>query len=105
LVAGAILMSWVRYIVLIGAVIPLAGCDRPDAQTLKVCRESAYQQGQGHQLIPSDSGELVEACMLAKGYALKETGKQCKDDFATAAGARCYYPDTFSGRLANWIGF
>jgi hypothetical protein len=42
--------------------------------------------------------------MLAKGYALKETGKQCKDDFATATGARCYYPDTFSGRLANWIG-
>jgi hypothetical protein len=97
-------MTWVRYLVLVCAVFPLAGCDRPDAQTLKVCRESAYQQGRGHQLIPSDFGELVEACMLAKGYALKETGKQCKDDFATATGARCYYPDTFSGRLANWIG-
>lgn len=42
--------------------------------------------------------------MLAKGYALKEAGKQCKDDFVTSIDSKCYYTDTFAGRLGNWIG-
>jgi hypothetical protein len=64
-----------------------------------LCKATANSQGRGHALDPSDIGELTEACMLTKGYALKEDGPRCPDDAATPNNAECYYPNTVTGRL------
>jgi hypothetical protein len=37
--------------------------------------------------------------MIAKGYELKEDGPRCTEDMRTARNAKCYYPNTWVGRL------
>ena len=77
----------------------LTACLPPKNQTLTQCKAMASSQGRGHSLDSSDIGELTEACMLDKGYALKEGGPPCPDDAATPNNPICYYPNTFMGRL------
>jgi hypothetical protein len=77
----------------------LIACSPPTQQTLAACRSTAISEGRGHSLDVSDVGELTEACMLAKGYALKEDGALCSDNTTTTTNSNCYYPDTILGRL------
>jgi hypothetical protein len=79
--------------------ILLVGCGPPDQHTLQLCREAARAQARDHQLEASDEGEVIEARMLTKHYALKETENNCGDDFASATNARCYYRDTYISRI------
>lgn len=77
----------------------LVACSPPKGPVIAMCKASAISEAGGHALNPSDIGELTEACMLTKGYALKEDGPHCSDDAATATNPKCYYPDTILGRL------
>jgi hypothetical protein len=77
----------------------LAACSPPKSQTIAMCRATAISQARGHALDSSDTAELTEACMLTKGYVLKEDGPRCTDDAATASNPSCYYPNTVMGRL------
>jgi hypothetical protein len=77
----------------------LDACAPPDPRAVSECRASAQKEGRGHALISSDIGELVEACMLAKGYLVKEGKKECSDDISGPMKAECYYPNTLTGRL------
>jgi hypothetical protein len=77
----------------------LAACSPPKSQTISMCRAAAISQARGHALDSSDTAELTEACMLTKGYALKEEGPRCTDDAATPSNPSCYYPNTVMGRL------
>ena len=77
----------------------LIACVPPKRQTIALCQSTAISQGRGHSLDAADVGELTEACMLNKGYVLKENGGLCTDDVATAVNPNCYYPDTILGRL------
>ncbi len=86
------------------SVLVLAACSQPDQQTISVCRETASQRAQGYHLQSSDLGELVEECMMAKGYRLSETGKLCSDDLTSAINAKCYYSETYISSLKRWVG-
>jgi hypothetical protein len=57
----------------------------------------------GHSLDSSDVGELTEACMMTKGYELKEDGPRCTDDMRTATNPKCYYRNTLVGGLSSWL--
>jgi hypothetical protein len=92
---------------IIGPLIPfilasalLAACSPPKQQSVDLCKADAVLKSRGHSLDSSDVGELTEACMLNKGYALKEAGRYCSEDMATATNANCYYRDNLFGRLA-----
>jgi hypothetical protein len=78
----------------------LAACSPPKSETIALCQSKAVLEGRGHPLDASDIGELTEACMLTKGYALKEDGPLCSDNAATAVNPKCYYRNTVMGRLA-----
>jgi hypothetical protein len=86
-------------IVAIQVTTVLFACSPPQRQTIALCQSMAISGGRGHALDASDIGELTEACMLSKGYALKENGPLCTDDAASAANPNCYYPNTILGRL------
>ncbi len=88
------------YVVAIVATSSLVACSPPNRQTIALCQRTAISEGHGHSLDSSDVGELTEACMLNKGYALKEDGPHCSDDAATAANPKCYYRNNLFGRLA-----
>ena len=77
----------------------VTACSPPKSQTLAQCKATASSQARGRSLDPSDIGELTEACMLNKGYALKEGSSRCPDNAATPNSMECYYPNTFTGRL------
>jgi hypothetical protein len=77
----------------------LAGCSPPEQVVLNRCQASVAPIARGRSLISSDIAELIEACMLSKGFALKETGERCPDTLQTATDRRCYYPDTAIGHL------
>jgi hypothetical protein len=77
----------------------LAACSPPKHETIALCQSKAILEGRDHSLDASDIGELTEACMLTKGYALKEDGPLCSDDAATAVNPKCYYRNTIMGRL------
>ena len=79
----------------------LSACSPPQKQTLALCRDSAVSQSRGHSLESSDIGELTEACMLTRGYALKENGPHCTDDLTTAMNPKCYYRDNVFGRIQS----
>ena len=86
-------------IVAILVTVSLIACSPPKQQTIALCQSTAISEGRGHSLDSSDIGELTEACMLTKGYALKEDGPLCSDNVATATNPNCYYPNTILGRL------
>jgi hypothetical protein len=86
---------------IVGSGILLAGCSPPDSHVIAVCKEIAAAKAKGHALISSDIGELIEACMLSKGFVLDETSARCSDDMATATNPQCYRPDTAIGRLSK----
>jgi hypothetical protein len=77
-----------------------AACAPPDNRVIAACKVIAATKAQGHALISSDIGELIEACMLSKGFVLDETSPRCSDDMATAANPQCYRPNTVVGRLS-----
>ncbi len=83
------------------ALLFLAGCSRPAQHEVDACKQTAIREGAGHQLNDDDVGELTEACMAAKGFALRETGKRCPDNVATATNPGCYYRDNFLGRVST----
>jgi hypothetical protein len=79
------------------AVLVVAACS-PPPPAIKQCQAQASAQARGHALDSTDVGELVEACMLNKGWALDENSAQCTDDYKTAVTPQCYYRDDFFGR-------
>jgi hypothetical protein len=83
----------------IAAVVCLMGCSRPAQREVDACRQTAIREGVGHQLNGDDVGELTEACMVSKGFSLKEAGKRCPDNLSTATNPSCYYRDNFLGRM------
>jgi hypothetical protein len=87
------------YIAATMATCSLVACSPPKQQLIAQCRSAALSEGRGRSLDPSDIGELTEACMMTKGYALKEDGPSCTDDAATAINPSCYYRNSLFGRL------
>jgi hypothetical protein len=87
------------FLVAIPGVLLLTGCAPPDQRVLDVCRDTAAVEARGHDLISSDIGELIEACMLSKGYVLEEATKRCGENLQTATDRRCYYRDTLLGHI------
>jgi hypothetical protein len=81
--------------------IILMGCSPPDNRIIAVCKETAATQARGHGLISSDIAELIEACMMSKGYALEEKSARCSDGRATAIKPQCYRPNTVVGRVSS----
>lgn len=88
-----------RNLFMVLPLILLGACAPPDPHEVSLCRATAQKEGRGHALISSDTGELVEACMLAKGYLVKEGNRECSDDISGPMKAECYYPNTPTGRL------
>jgi hypothetical protein len=88
---------------IVGSGIFAAGCSPPDTHVIAQCKEIAASKGRGHSLISSDIGELIEACMLDKGFVLDETSAHCSDDLPTATNPRCYRPNTALGRLSKML--
>lgn len=88
-----------RVLWLVCAALCLLGCSPPPGRTLDICRARAQVEGQGKGLGSEDIAELVEACMLDRGWALKEAGPRCTDSTATANDPHCYYQNSFWGRL------
>lgn len=86
-------------VVAICASAGLAACSPPKQQTIASCQAQAILLSRGHSLNSSDVGELTEACMITKGYELKEDGPRCTDDMATATNPKCYYRNNILGRL------
>lgn len=84
---------------LAACIVLLAGCSRPDQKDLSTCKAKAVSQTRGAGFTASDTAELIEACMLSKGFSLRETGKRCPDGFQGATDRLCYYPNTTAGRL------
>lgn len=87
-----------RYLTIL-AVLPLGACEPPPQQRLDDCRATAAQSAAGHGLSPNDVGELVEACMERHGFLLHKTDVACAHDLSSQSQRRCYYPNTFLGRL------
>ena len=85
--------------ILLLCLLPLAACEPPQQKVLDTCRTTASQRAHGQGLTPNDVGELVEACMTDHGYLLHKTDASCAHDLASQSQRRCYYPNTFLGRL------
>lgn len=84
-----------------GAATYLSACSPPPPpRTLEICKSRAQAESQGKDLAADDVSELVEACMLSRGWALKEDGPQCADSATTPFKPKCYYKDDFWGRLS-----
>jgi hypothetical protein len=79
----------------------LAGCSPPDSHLIAICKATVAVEARGHGLISSDIGELIEAGMLSKGFALDETSARCSNDLPTATNPQCYRPDTALGRIST----
>src|SRR5512140_1154469 len=92
-----------RVLWLVCAAICLLGCSRPAGRTLEICRARAQVEAQGKGLGSEDVAELVEACMLDRGWALKEGGPRCTDSAPTASDSHCYYQNNSWGRLYSKI--
>lgn len=91
-------MRMIRYLTAL-TLLPLGACEPPQQSLLDNCRTTAAQRAEGHQLSPSDVGELVEACMEKRGYLLHKTDASCAHDLSSQSQSRCYYPNTFLGRF------
>ena len=86
-------------IITVIACATLAACSPPNRQAISKCENDAVAKSRGLSLESSDVGELVEACMISQGYALKEDGLRCANDMRTATNPGCYYRDDVIGRL------
>lgn len=93
----------VRLALAILAPAMIASCSPPTRHAIQLCYHNALAEGRGRSLTTSDIGELVEACMLDRGYALNEDNARCSDNLKTATNAACYYRNTFFGRMYNDI--
>ena len=80
-------------------VLPLAGCEPPQRTLLEDCRKTAQQRASGHGLTANDVGELLEACMAERGFLLHKQDEACAHDLDSQSQRRCYYPNTFWGRM------
>jgi hypothetical protein len=97
-------MSHSRSLLLMAASAALlAGCGRADPQVISQCRQAATQEARGHPIDPSDVGELIEACMMSKGFAVREDGPDCADDITGPLRPICYYPNTVPGRIGHFL--
>ncbi len=81
--------------------LSLWACSPPPRRQIQECQQVAMHAGVGHQLNSDDIGELTEACMASKGFGLRETGKHCTEDMATAVNPDCYYRDNLFGRMSK----
>lgn len=81
------------------ASLALAGCEPPPQIVLEDCRKVALQRASGHGLTPADVGELMEACMAQRGFLLHKQDKACSHDLNSQSQRRCYYPNSFWGRM------
>ena len=93
---------WSRLAFLSAVLLGLPACS-PPPHLIEECRQKAIHEGVGHQLSSDDIGELTEACMLSKGFALREVGERCPEDAATAIDPKCYYRDNLLGRVSKAI--
>ena len=41
--------------------------------------------------------------MMDKGFAVRENMRECSDDIKAPANPECYFPNTMSGRVAEWV--
>lgn len=82
----------------------LTGCGAPSPRVVLQCKERANRQAAGHQITGADIGELTEACMMERGFGVRESGGECADDVSGPFDARCYYyPANIFGRAAQWL--
>jgi len=82
----------------------LAGCGAPSPRVVAECKETASRQAAGHHITPDDVGELTEACMMQRGFGVRESSQQCADDSSGPFSPRCYYyPANIFGRAAQWV--
>src|SRR5581483_11503302 len=79
-------------------VLSLVACS-PSPRTLEICKSRTEAEVQGKRVTADDVSELIEACMLQRGWALKEDGRRCSDTAATPQKLGCYYKDNFWGRM------
>jgi|GEM_PF-5902625 len=87
----------------LGAVLLLGACSPPKQDVLNRCQVTAQSEAKGRGLISLDVAELVEACMLSKGFALSEIGARCPENMQGATDRRCYAPNTAIGRFYGKI--
>ncbi len=90
-------------LIMVATGVWLAGCAPPDPQIISQCRLAAIRQAKGHAVDSSDAGELIEACMMTKGFAVQEDGPGCEDDTKGPFTPACYYPDTMAGRFGHLL--
>jgi hypothetical protein len=83
------------------ALVTLSACSPPPQSTLKECQAIAHQRGQGKGLTQADLGELTEACMADRGYALNRDSEQCRHDLDSETANRCYFRNDFIGRIGH----
>lgn len=96
-------MNATRYLIFLVGLLGIGACSPPSQTVLDQCRASATAKAAGHDVVPSELEELVEECMLLRGYQLNETGSACADDLKSALNRRCYYPDTIPGHFRNYL--
>ncbi len=85
----------------IGLILCLTACSPPSSQLLKTCQNIAFQRSVGKDMNADDLGELTEACMNTRGYALNRDSQRCQHDRNSEASNRCYYRDNFWGRIGH----
>ena len=87
-----VIISWVAFTALV-----LAACS-PPPRTLAICKARAEVEVRDRGLGADDVSELIEACMLQRGWALREEGPRCSDTPATPFTLSCYYKNNLWGR-------
>ena len=86
------------------AALLLSGCGAPSPRVVAQCKETASRQAAGHHITTDDIGELTEACMMQRGFGVREGGRECSDDSSGPFNPRCYYyPANGFGRAAQWL--
>jgi hypothetical protein len=68
---------------------------------LEICKARASGEIGDRDFESTDRAELIEACMLQRGWALKEKGPRCTDSLTTSTDGGCYFPDTWWGKLLS----
>ena len=95
--------TMIRSLWLVCVAVCLFGCSPQPDRALEICRARTQVEAQGRGLDPEDRAELVEACMLDRGWALREEGARCLDNATTPNNPQCYHPNTFWGWLYSRV--
>lgn len=89
----------IRVALAIGATLLLFGCNPPEQKVLSDCHVTATRRASGLGLSQTDVGELLEACMAARGFILDKTGRSCAHDLSSQTNRLCYYPSSWWARV------